>query len=123
KALLLEETYVRNAARWHRLTLENLDTVRAGLGPRALLTVWPDLTPDVGEVLAALPEEGSVELVWEAQDGMISHAVVDVTEYQELATQVADARAACALPLYVDERHPLLRAVLPDNDGVLRARW
>ncbi|MEU6758335.1 hypothetical protein, partial [Streptomyces sp. NPDC046685] len=58
QTLLLEEAYVCNAARWHRLTPENLDTVRAGLGPRALLTVWPDLTSDVGAVLAALPEEG-----------------------------------------------------------------
>jgi hypothetical protein len=123
RTLLLEETCVRNAARWQRLTLENLDEVRAGLGPRALLTVWPDLTPDVDAVLAALPEEGSVEFVWEAQDGTISHAIVDDTEYQELAAQVADARTACALPLHVDERHPLLCAVLPDSDGKVRARW
>ncbi|MEW2136476.1 RNA-binding protein [Streptomyces sp. NPDC005409] len=123
QTLLLEETYVANAARWHRLTPANLDTVRAGLGPRALLTVWPDLTPDVDAVLAALPEEGSVEFVWEAQDGTISHAIVDDTEYEELAAQVADARAACALPLSLDERDPLLHAALPDSDGVLRARW
>ncbi|MGW7454863.1 hypothetical protein [Streptomyces sp. NPDC054787] len=97
--------------------------VRPGLGPRALLTVWPNLTPDVGAVLATLPEEGSVEFVWEAQDGMISHAIVDDTEYEEFTALVADARAACALPLYLDERHPLLRAALPDSDGVLRARW
>ncbi|MFK0256259.1 RNA-binding protein [Streptomyces sp. NPDC090445] len=120
---LLEETYVRNAARWHRLTTENLDAVRAGLGPRALLTVWPDLTPDVGAVLAALPPEDSVEFVWEAQDGTIRHAVVDDTEYQELAALVADARAACALSMYSDERHPMFVAVLPDSDGMLRARW
>lgn len=55
------------------------------------------------------------------QDGMTSHAIVDDTEYQELAAQVAAARAACALPL--DERHSLLCAILPDSDGVLRARW
>ncbi|MER7111781.1 RNA-binding protein [Streptomyces sp. NPDC000229] len=73
---LLEEAYVRNAARWHRLTQENLDMVRAGLGPRALLTIRPDLTPDAGAVLATLPEEGSVEIVWEAQDGTITHAIV-----------------------------------------------
>lgn len=41
QTLLLEETYLRNATRWHRLTENNLDTVRAALGPRALLTVWP----------------------------------------------------------------------------------
>ncbi|MFD3327932.1 RNA-binding protein [Streptomyces sp. NPDC058701] len=123
QTVLLEEAYVLNAARWHRLTPENLDAVRAGLGPRALLTVWPDLTPDVGAVLAALPEADSVEFVREAQDGTISHAIVDDTEYQQLAALVADARAACALTLSLDERHPLLHAVLPDSDGVLRARW
>ncbi|MEU3606421.1 RNA-binding protein [Streptomyces sp. NPDC035033] len=123
RTALLEESYVRNATRWHRLTTKNLDTVRAGLGPRALLTVWPDLDSDVGAVLAALPEEGSVEFVWEAQDGTIRHAVVDDTEYQELAALVSGARAACALPMYLDECHPLHCAALPDSDGVLRARW
>jgi hypothetical protein len=54
---------------------------------------------------------------------MISHAIVDDTEYQELAARVTDARAACALLLYLDERHPLSFAVLPDRGGVLRARW
>ncbi|MGW7135863.1 hypothetical protein [Streptomyces xanthophaeus] len=34
----------------------------------------------------------------------------------------ADARAACALTLNLDERPPLC-AALPDSDGVLRARW
>lgn len=120
---LPEETYVRNAARWHRLTPENLAAVRASLSPRALLTVWPDLNPDVGAVLAALPKEGSVEFVWEAQNGTIRHAIVDDTDHQQLAALVAGARAACALPQYQDERHPLLCAVLPDRDGVLRARW
>ncbi|MGW2017642.1 RNA-binding protein [Streptomyces sp. NPDC001927] len=123
KAVLLEEGYVRNAARFHRLTPENLDAVRTGLSPRALLTVWPDLNPDVDAVLATLPEDGSAEFVWETRDGTIRHAVVDDTEYQELATLVAGARAACALPIYLDERHPLFCAALPDSDGVLRTRW
>lgn len=46
----------------------------------------------------------------------------DDAEYQGLATRAADARAACALPLHLDERHPLFCAVLPDSDGVLRTR-
>ncbi|MCL6737036.1 hypothetical protein [Streptomyces neyagawaensis] len=121
--LLLEETLVVNATRWHRLTTENLNAVRAGLGPRALLTVWPDLQPDVGAVLTALPSEWHIELVWETKEGTIRDVVVDETEYQELAALVGDARAARALPLYTDERSPLLQAVLPDSDGVLRARW
>ncbi|BCL18195.1 hypothetical protein ACPCBX_05960 [Streptomyces tuirus] len=45
QTVLLEEATVRNAARWHRLTPENLDTVRAGLSPRALLTVSPRSDP------------------------------------------------------------------------------
>ncbi|MET3984354.1 RNA-binding protein [Streptomyces sp. PvR034] len=121
--LLLEENHVRNAARWHRLTPRNLDAVRAGLGPRALVSVWPDLVPDVDAVLAALPEEDSAEVVWEARDGTIHYAVVDDTDYERFATVVADARAARALSLYLDRRTPLLRAALPDADGVLRARW
>ncbi|MEU7024363.1 RNA-binding protein [Streptomyces sp. NPDC046203] len=123
RGLLLEEMFVGNAERWHRLTPERLDSVRAGLGPRALLTVWPDLTPDVDAALTALPEEGSSDFVWETRDGTIRHARVDETDYPELAALVAGARAACALPLYVDDRHPLFRATLPDSDGVLRARW
>ncbi|MFE2231716.1 RNA-binding protein [Streptomyces sp. NPDC059442] len=123
RMLLLEETYLRNATRWHRLTESNLDAVRAGLGPRALLTVWPDLTPDVDAVLAALPEDESVDFVWEASNGSIRHVTVDETHHQQLTTLVAGARAACALPLALDERHPLFHVALPDSDGVLRARW
>lgn len=91
--------------------------------PRALLTVWPDLQPDVGAVLTALPSEWHIEFVWETKDGTIRDVTVDETQCQELAALVADARAARALSLYTDERSPLLQAVLPDSDGVLRARW
>ncbi|MEV8345903.1 hypothetical protein [Streptomyces niveus] len=97
--------------------------MRAGLGPRARLGVWLDLQPDVGAGLAALPSEWQIEFVWETKDGTIRSVVVDETEYQELAALVADARAARALPVYADERRPLFEAVLPDSDGVLRARW
>ena len=38
---LLEEEYVQNASRWHRLTSHTIDTVRAALAPRARLAVWP----------------------------------------------------------------------------------
>ncbi|MFJ3422059.1 RNA-binding protein [Streptomyces sp. NPDC086082] len=123
QGLLLEEAHFVSATRWHRLTTDNLNSVRAGLGPRALLTVWPDLQPDVGAILTALPPEWHIEFVWETKDGTIRHMTVDETQYQELAALVANARAACALSLYNDERSPLLQAVLPDSDGVLRARW
>ncbi|MER5889533.1 RNA-binding protein [Streptomyces sp. NPDC001941] len=123
RTALLQEIHVHNAARWHRLTEQDLDVVRGGLGPRALLIVWPDLNPDVEAVLAALPDDESVEFVWEAQDGAITHTIVDDSHRQELSAFVADARAACALPLGYDDHQPLFRAALPDSDGVLRARW
>ncbi|MFE2811642.1 hypothetical protein ACFXGG_14475 [Streptomyces nigra] len=123
EAVLLEEGYLRNAARFHRLTPQNLDAVRASLSPRALLTVWPDLNLDVGAVLATLLDEGLVEFVREMQDGTIRHAAVDDTDHRELVALGADARAACALPVYLDERQPLLCAALPDSAGVLRVRW
>ncbi|MGW1951013.1 RNA-binding protein, partial [Streptomyces sp. NPDC001940] len=123
KTLLLEETYLRNATRWHRLTASNLDTIRTLLGPRALLTIWPDLSPDVNAVLAALPADASMDFVWEDPNGTIRHVTIDETDHQQLATMVTGAKAACSLPLILDERHPLFHAALPDSDGVLRARW
>lgn len=121
--LLLEEGHLRNAARWHRITRESLDAVRAGLAPRALLTVWPDLDPDVGAVLASLVRDEAVQFVWETRDGTITHAIVDESDRALLTAHVADARAASALPLSLAGHRPLLRATLPDGDGVLRARW
>ncbi|MFJ7946273.1 S1 RNA-binding domain-containing protein [Streptomyces sp. NPDC096354] len=122
-AAILEEGYLHNASRWHRLTEGTLDAVRARLTPRAQLTVWPDLSTDVDAVLAALPDEGPVEFVWEDDNGAICSTTADESAYRELAAQVAGASAAMALSLAVDERHPLFTAVLPDSDGVLRARW
>ncbi|MEV6324319.1 S1 RNA-binding domain-containing protein [Nocardia sp. NPDC051787] len=123
QAVLLEEGYILNASRWHRLTSDTVDAVRAELTPRAQLTVWPDLSTDVDEILAALPDEGLIELVWEDEHGQITSTIADETQFTELAAQITDARAATVLSLYVDERHPLFTAVLPDIDGILRARW
>ncbi|MFG3343459.1 RNA-binding protein [Streptomyces sp. NPDC048018] len=123
QAAVLEEGYLHNASRWHRLTEDTLDAVRARLAPRARLTVWPDLSTDVDVVLASLPNEGPVEFVWEDEEGALSSTIVDEFDYEELAARVAGARAATALSLAPDERHPLFTAVLPDSDGVLRARW
>ncbi|WP_406179361.1 S1 RNA-binding domain-containing protein [Streptomyces sp. NBC_01006] len=125
QAVLLEERHVGNAARWHRLEAHSLDAVRARLAPRARLAVWPDLSTDVGAVLADLPEEGLIELVWEDEHGRIASIVADSdeTEFAELVAHVSGARAAAVLSLFVDERQPLMTAVLPDEDGVLRARW
>jgi small subunit ribosomal protein S1 len=123
QAAILEETYVDNATRWHRLSNGPLDEVRARLTPRARLAVWPDLSTDIPALLADLPDEGLAEFVWENEDDRITSSVADETQFAELAAQISGARAAAVLPVYVDERHPLFTAVLPDDDGVLRARW
>ncbi|MFB7608703.1 RNA-binding protein [Streptomyces gardneri] len=123
RAGLLEEIYVQNASRWHRLTGDTIDTVRAALAPRARLAVWPDLSSDTAAVLDALPSEGLVEGVWQDKEGQIHSAVADEDEFPELADLIAGADAAALLPMYADERVPLLSAVMPDRDGVVRARW
>ncbi|MFF2385792.1 S1 RNA-binding domain-containing protein [Streptomyces sp. NPDC058108] len=123
RATFLEETSAANASRWHRLTRDNIETVRPRLAPRAQLAVWPDLLTDVDTAMAALPDEGLVEIVWEDESGQITSAVVDETQFGAVASQFAAASAAAVLPMHADARQPLFTAVLPDSDGVLRARW
>ncbi|MEU8848011.1 S1 RNA-binding domain-containing protein [Streptomyces sp. NPDC048564] len=123
RAGLLEETYLEGASRWHRLTRDTVDTVRAGLAPRARLAVWPDLSSDIDAVLGALPAEGLVEGVWQDSDGRIHSALAHEDAFPELAARTSSAVAAALLPVYADECAPLFTAVMPDSDGVVRARW
>lgn len=103
EAAILEEGYVQNHSRWHRLTQANLDAVRARLAPLAQLTVWPDLSTDIDAVRDALPEEGLIELVWEDEAGRITSTFAEEDSYEEQTAPLADARAAAVLPLAVDE--------------------
>ncbi|MFJ6754651.1 S1 RNA-binding domain-containing protein [Streptomyces sp. NPDC091273] len=123
EAGLLEEEPVEGISRYHRLTHETLDAVRAGLAPRARLSVWPDLSCDIDAVLGGMPVDGLIEGVWQEEDGRIHSAAVDEGEFPELAARISRAGAAALLPMYADERVPLFTAVMPDADGVVRARW
>ena len=124
EAAILEESHLQNVSRWHRLTSRNLDAVRTRLAPRARLAVWPDLSTDVAAALAALPHRDIVEIVWEDGDGRIASTIADDTQFEALtAARLAEARAIAVLPITEDDRQPLFTAVLPDADGVLRARW
>ncbi|ALO13644.1 Ribosomal protein S1-like protein [Streptomyces venezuelae] len=123
RAVFLEEVFAGNASRWHRLTRDNIETVRSQLAPRAQLAIWPDLLTDVDTAVAALPDEGLVEIVWEDEDGQITSTVVDETQFEAVTSQLASARAAGVVSMYAGEDLPLFTAVLPDGDGVLRARW
>ncbi|MFG3408722.1 hypothetical protein [Streptomyces sp. NPDC048142] len=121
--MFLEEVFAGNASRWHRLSRGNIETVRAQLAPRAQLAVRPDLLTAVDQAVAALPDEGLVEIVWEDEDGQITSTVVDETQFEAVTSQLTSARAAGVVSLYAGEDLPLFTAVLPDSDGVLRARW
>ncbi|MFD3455422.1 RNA-binding protein [Streptomyces sp. NPDC058691] len=120
---ILEETYLEGATRWHHLDRDTVDTVRAGVAPRARLAVWPPLSSDIDAVLEALPAEGLVEGVWQDNDGRIHSAIADETAFPELTARMCSAHAAALLSAYAGESVPLFTAVMPDNDGVLRARW
>ncbi|MFG3254018.1 RNA-binding protein [Streptomyces sp. NPDC048172] len=123
RSMLLEEIHVQNSSRWHRLTGDTLDTVRSALAPRARLAVWPGLSSDIATVLDALPADGLIEGVWQDKDGLIHSAVADEEEFPELVARISAADAAALLSMDAEERVPLLSAVMPDSDGVLRARW
>ncbi|MFF6802069.1 S1 RNA-binding domain-containing protein [Streptomyces sp. NPDC012616] len=123
RATFLEETFGENASRWHRLTSDTVEAVRSRLAPRAQLAVWPDLLTDVDTAVASLPDEGLSEIIWEDESGRITSTVVDETGYEAVTNRLAGASSAAVVSLYADERQPLLTAVLPDGDGVLRARW
>ncbi|WP_435127436.1 S1 RNA-binding domain-containing protein [Actinacidiphila sp. bgisy144] len=123
RAVFLEEVFAGNASRWHRLTRDSIETVRSRLVPRSRLAVWPDLLTDVATAVAALTDKDLVEVVWEDEDGQITSTVVDETQFEEVASELAGARAAGVVSLSAGEDLPLFTAVLPDGDGVLRARW
>lgn len=122
-AVMLEEGYVLNASRWHRLAAADVDTVQARLAPRSRLLVWPDLSTDVGTVLAGLAPDDLIEVVWQNSDGRITSRLVGEGGYADLPALLAGPRAALIVSHVLDQRHPLLAGVLPDADGVLRARW
>ncbi|WP_181923476.1 RNA-binding protein [Streptomyces inhibens] len=54
-ALLLEEEPLDGVCRWHRVTRDNGDHLRAGLTPRARLAVWPDLLHDAPRRASSSP--------------------------------------------------------------------
>lgn len=121
--VLLEEGHLHNVSRWHRITADTCDAVRARLAPRSRLLVWPGLRTDVAAVLAGLPGEGASEIVWQRPDGIITSRCVDEEDHGQVPALLAGATAVTILSGYADDRHPLLTGVLPDPDGVLRARW
>ncbi|WP_039924385.1 hypothetical protein [Amycolatopsis decaplanina] len=117
--ILLEEQIVGNHSRWHRLTAGTVPD----LGPRALLNVWPDLSTDVPAVLRTMSPDFAGWAILEHADGHIQSFHADGDDRAALAEAFAGARAAILLPHTTDDHNPLLVAVRPDDDGIVRARW
>ncbi|WP_187330590.1 MULTISPECIES: S1 RNA-binding domain-containing protein [unclassified Streptomyces] len=107
RAGILEEMYVGGASRLHRLTWENVQAVRERIVPRARLAVWP--APEPGEAGTQGPGPDGAGTQGPGPDGA--------------GTGRPGADGAGTGDLSVDGRVPLLTAVMPDADGVVRARW
>lgn len=123
-SVILEEVGVRNASRWHRLQPDDIDGIRRRLTPRAGLVVWPELDDDVQGVLRDIrDDERPGTLVWENRDGVITELYADEDLYDDLYLHLAQARGALLIPWQAAEYDPLLVAVLPDDDGVVRSSW
>lgn len=121
-AVLLEESGAWT--RWHRVTP---DTPRPALRPRCLVWVWPDLTTDLAAVMSHLhtddPDDIQGTVIWQAPDGRLHHASLNGDDLEEVRAYLAGATRALWRSDYVDDLYPLIEAVRPDGDDVIRARW
>lgn len=123
---LLEELHVRNGSRWHRLTPTNLNAIRTRLTPRARLAIWPDLTDYIDPILDAMSQPGRLELlVVQQPNGRIYTRIADPWMASRTDAYGDSHRSdlLALIPLLPAERNPLMAAALPDEDGVMRARW
>ncbi|MFD5829022.1 RNA-binding protein [Lentzea sp. NPDC060358] len=121
--VLLQENFVGNASRWRRLRGGDVPDARHGLTPRASLLVWPELNGDVTAALGELHGRGLCTLVREDAEGVITSRPVVGDDLPAISAELADARGAMVISLLEGESEPLLAAVLPDDDGVVRVRW
>ncbi|MEV6104385.1 S1 RNA-binding domain-containing protein [Streptomyces sp. NPDC051940] len=126
--LLLEEQYVHKGFRWHVLAAPgDVEAVRAGLAPRARLALWPGPTDDWEELRAAIARHPGPQLfVWPRRRDGAGWEGIRLAEEWMLDDHGGGAMVpgpAAVVPMLPGDRHPLLRAVLPDPDGVPRARW
>jgi small subunit ribosomal protein S1 len=125
QAAIMEEHPVGNMSRWHQLTARTLTAVRARLAPRARVTIWPDLPwRDPGAVVSALAQHPrAAELVCKNAAGRIWSAIADGQQAPgDLAQASTGAIQVAILETTIEDRHPLMTAVLPDSDGAIRAR-
>lgn len=128
-SVLLEEQPIGNAYHWHRLTTPaEIDAARTGSTPRSRLAVWPDLTDDGETLRAVLRQTDHPSLLVQGYDGGFhqERIVAPGTDGSETSVRLihqGPGRRSALVPLLPRDRRPLLSGVLPDPDGVPRARW
>ncbi|CAM5247445.1 S1 RNA-binding domain-containing protein OS=Streptomyces cyaneofuscatus OX=66883 GN=G3I52_07765 PE=3 SV=1 [Streptomyces cyaneofuscatus] len=65
-----------------------------------------------------------MECLWQdVEGGPVHSALADEDTFPGLAGRMSAAVAASLLPWPPMQRVPLFTAVMPDSDGVVRARW
>ncbi|MFB7268567.1 S1 RNA-binding domain-containing protein, partial [Streptomyces nojiriensis] len=127
--VLVEERYAGGDHRWYRpTTAAGIARIREQLTPRARLAVWPDLTDDIEAVRAAVLRSERLELlVQQRPDGIpwarLAEPWMGCTDIAFPMIGSGPGCRAGLVPLAPADRRPLLAGVLPDADGVVRARW
>lgn len=111
-------------SRWHRIVESG---PRPVFRPRAVVEVWPDVSPDVVAVLAGIIDEDDDpqrDLVYLTADGAVRSVRIDEDSLPGIERRLAGAVGGFAVPGTVDEALPMLlhRAACADADGVVRVR-
>ncbi|WP_258725135.1 hypothetical protein [Cellulomonas sp. NS3] len=110
--------------RWHRVTAEG---ARPALRPRCLVWVWPDLTTDKAAVMPHLdtedPDDVEGTVVWQSPDGRLHDDCLSAEELPRIRATLDAATRVWWRSDYADGFAPLIEAVNPDDDGVIRGRW
>jgi small subunit ribosomal protein S1 len=138
-AVMLEEERVQNSQRWHRVLPGAASAIRKRVSPGTRLTVWPDLEGTSDALVEATQSDfpGGV-LIWQDPDGVVSWADIEPEdaenedrERDEVLEWVRGAARAAFrtndvgswLDPATDPFSPYRVGVVPDSDGIVRARW
>ncbi|WP_433540936.1 hypothetical protein ACQP10_04390 [Streptosporangium sandarakinum] len=136
--LPLLEMWAGNAWRWHLVTPgDGIARVRSALRPRAVVTVFTDVPvaaeddrmAEIEEQIRRLLHEGSpvigaMCLIEDRETGKLHHAyLLDEDDLPAWLETARGARRCGVYPAGTVDQLGTLTAVLPDGDGIVRARW
>ncbi|WP_051274528.1 hypothetical protein [Cellulomonas sp. URHD0024] len=89
--------------------------------------VWPDLTASKDTALSRLgvddPDDIDGTIVWQSTDGRLHGDTLSGEDLPRIRRDLDAASAVWWRTSYIDGFAPLIEAVNPDDDGVIRGRW